>query len=151
MIATALFILFLGISFFITNSTGISSSQKIVPYWKIVLVAVVVGLLSGLLANGGGVLFGPLFIRFFKMPTKKALASSLLVSAGLAIPGTIAHWYLGHINWIIVLLLSIGSIPFSYFGAKVAIRTNNVRLEKIFGIMLILFGSFDLVYSIIQK
>ncbi len=150
MILTAIFVLSLGISFFITTSTELYSSDDIVPVWKIVTVALVVGLLSGILANSGGILFGPLFIRFLKMPVKKALACSLIVSAALAIPGTIAHWYLGHIDWVIVLLLSAGAIPFSYVGAKVAIRMNNVILEKIFAFMLVLFGAFDLFYSIIH-
>ncbi len=150
MILTAIFVLSLGVSFFITAPSETNTSEDIIPYWKIVIVALIVGLLSGLLANSGGVLFGPLFIRFLKMPTKKALACSLIVSAGLAVPGTIAHWYLGHIDWMIVLLLSIGAVPFSYLGAKVALKTNNAILEKIFGVMLVLFGSFDLFYSIIH-
>ena len=82
------------------------------------------------------------------MPTKQALASSLLVAAGLAIPGTIAHWYLGHINWQVVLLLSVSSIPFSYLGARVAIRLHNIVLERIFGMMLVVFGAFDLWFTI---
>jgi uncharacterized membrane protein YfcA len=150
MILTAIFVLSLGISFFITNTQKINTSNNVIPIWKIALVAIVVGLLSGLLANSGGVLFGPLFIRFLKMPTKKALACSLIVSAGLAVPGTIAHWYLGHIDWIIVLLLSVGAIPFSFIGAKIALRMNNVALEKIFAVMLVLFGTFDLFYSFVH-
>lgn len=150
MIMTAIFVLLLGVSFFITNPTNTNEAQQIIPSWKITIVALGVGVLSGLLANSGGVLFGPLFIRFLKMPTKKALACSLIVSAALAVPGTIAHWYLGHINWLIVLLLSISAIPFSYVGAKVAIRMNNQLLEKIFGLMLVFFGAFDLFYSIVH-
>ncbi len=148
MILTAVFVLVLGISFFfITSHPDFETINKI-PGWKIVTVAIVVGFLSGLLANSGGVLFGPLFIRFLKIPIKQALASSLMVAAGLAIPGTIAHWYLGHINWHVVLLLSVSSIPFSYFGARVALRLNNVLLERIFGIMLVVFGAADLWYNI---
>jgi uncharacterized membrane protein YfcA len=148
MILTAVFVLSLGISFLFIKSHPDFSTFTEIPRWKIATVAISVGFLSGLLANSGGVLFGPLFIRFFKMPTKQALASSLLVAAGLAIPGTIAHWYLGHIDWQIVLLLSVSSIPFSYIGARVAIRMNNVLLENIFGTMLVVFGAFDLWYSI---
>jgi uncharacterized protein len=150
MIITAIFVLSLGISFFITNPTDIAGPEEIIPAWKIAIVALGVGVLSGLLANSGGVLFGPLFIRFLKMPTKKALPTSLIISAALAIPGTIAHWYLGHIHWLVVLLLSISAIPFSYVGAKVAIKMNSLLLEKIFGLMLVFFGAFDLFYSIVH-
>ncbi len=150
MILTAIFVLSLGVSFFLITSPPEFEGLNKIPVWKIATVALSVGFLSGLLANSGGVLFGPLFIRFLKMPTKPALASSLLVAAGLAIPGTIAHWYLGHINWYVVLLLSISSIPFSYLGARVALRLKNVILERIFGIMLVVFGAFDLWYSIVH-
>jgi uncharacterized membrane protein YfcA len=81
------------------------------------------------------------------MPVKQAFATSLIVSAGLAIPGTIAHWQLGHINWIVVILLSASSVPFSYLGARLALSLKNVMLERIFAVMLILFGIFDLWYS----
>ena len=148
MILTALFVLGLGISFFIFNNDGQTRSSAGTPNWKISLVAISVGFLSGLLANSGGVLFGPLFIRFLKLPTKEALASSLLVAAGLAIPGTIAHWYLGHIDWQVVLFLSLSSIPFSYLGARVALQMQNVQLEKVFGIVLIGLGAFDLWYNL---
>lgn len=148
MILTAIFVLSLGISFFIFSSDTASPAITTISKWKISLVAFLVGFLSGLLANSGGVLFGPLFIRYLKMPVKQALATSLIVSAGLAIPGTIAHWYLGHIDWGIVLILSLSAIPFSYLGAKVALYLQSDLLEKIFGIMLIVFGAFDLWYTI---
>lgn len=148
MILTAIFVLSLGVSFFLVTHAPDFVSMNKIRFWKITTVALSVGFLSGLLANSGGVLFGPLFIRFLKMPTKQALASSLLVAAGLAIPGTIAHWYLGHINWQVVLLLSLSSIPFSYLGARVAIRLHNIVLERIFGMMLVVFGAFDLWFTI---
>ena len=150
MILTAIFVLSLGVSFFVFSSDKETNEEAIIPRWKITIVAVFVGFLSGLLANSGGVLFGPLFIRYLKMPTKRALATSLIVSAGLAIPGTIAHWYLGHIDWAIVIILSISAIPFSYMGAKAAIRLRSDLLEKIFGVMLIFFGAFDLWYTIFK-
>ncbi|MDQ2864248.1 MAG: sulfite exporter TauE/SafE family protein, partial [Bacteroidota bacterium] len=140
----------LGVSFFVFSTDKETNEEAIIPRWKITIVAVFVGFLSGLLANSGGVLFGPLFIRYLKMPTKRALATSLIVSAGLAIPGTIAHWYLGHIDWVIVIILSISAIPFSYMGARAAIRLRSDLLEKIFGVMLIFFGAFDLWYTLFK-
>lgn len=154
MLLTASFVLLLGVSFFVPQfqeKVPPEGAAVHPPLWKIILVAVGVGGLSGLLANSGGVLFGPLFIRFLKMPTKHALACSLIVSAGLAIPGTIVHWYLGHIDWGIVLLLSVASIPCSYLGARLALSLRSETLEKIFGIMLVLFGAYDLLFTLLGK
>ena len=152
MLLTAAFILLLGSSFFHFSSTKAkgdkNEAHRAIPMYKISLVALGVGFLSGLLANSGGALFGPLFMRYLKMPVKRALATSLIVAAGLAIPGTLAHWYLGHIDWMIVLLLSLSSIPFSYLGAKSAILLKSNRLEMIFGLTLISFGIFDIIYNL---
>ncbi len=149
---TAVFVCGLGLSFILprfstayTTKTRVETSHPV--FWKIATVAIIVGGLSGLLANGGGILFAPLFIRWLKLPTKQALASSLLLAGGLAIPGTIAHWILGHIDWWVVLILSIGSIPGAFVGAKSAIRLKSQSLELIFGIMLCIFGTYDLIYT----
>lgn len=151
MLLTAIFLLFLGASFFIRislfSSKKENTSESRIPAKKIISVALGVGFLSGLLANSGGALLGPLFIRYFKMPIKKALASSLIAAAGLAIPGTLAHWYFGHIDWMIVFILSGSSIPFSFLGAKSAIKLDNNLLEKAFGLILIAFGIFDVFYN----
>ncbi len=151
MFLTALFVCGLGISFVLPYFINYSK-DPVLPKtpkpntWKIIVIAIIVGGLSGLLANGGGVLFAPLFIRWLRLPTKQALASSMLIAGGLAIPGTVTHWILGHIDWWIVLWLSLGSIPSAYLGAKVAIRLKNETLELIFGLMLCVFGLYDVYF-----
>lgn len=114
---------------------------------KLTLIALGVGFLSGLLANTGGVFFAPLFIKWARMETKRALATSLIVSAVLAVPGTMVHAWLGHIDWALVLALSLGALPFSYLGARLAIRMHSVTLLRVYGITLTLFGIYDLLYT----
>jgi uncharacterized membrane protein YfcA len=114
---------------------------------RLVLIGLGVGFLSGLLANSGGILFAPLFIKWLRMDVKRALATSLLVAAVLAVPGTIAHVALGHVDWGLVLALSIGSTPSSYLGARLAIRLRTPTLVRIYGLALVLFGLYDLLYT----
>jgi uncharacterized membrane protein YfcA len=114
---------------------------------RLTIIAGGVGFLYGLLANTGGVLYAPLFIRWIRMETKRALATSLVISAVLAIPGTLAHARLGHIDWALVLALSVGTIPCSYLGARLAIRLHNLTLLRVYGIALTLFGIYDLLYT----
>lgn len=111
------------------------------------VTALGVGFLSGLLANTGGVLYAPLFIQWARMETKRALATSLVVSAILAVPGTLAHAALGHIDWMLVLALSIGSIPSAYAGARLALRLRNATLLRIYGVALTGFGIYDLLFT----
>ena len=116
------------------------------PFWilRLVLIASFVGFISGLLANGGGFLFAPSYSRFLRQPLKKSFACSLAVAAVLAVPGTIVHARLGHISWTLAGAIALGSVPFSYVGAKVAIRTKASKLERIYGLVLTMLGAYFL-------
>ena len=83
---------------------------------RLVAVAVTVGLLGGLLANAGGFLLVPLYLGVLRMPIKPALAASLAVASVLAIPGTLVHAALGHIDWTVTAVFAAASIPLSRLG-----------------------------------
>jgi len=107
----------------------------------------VVGFLSGLLANSGGFLLVPLYLVVIRLPIKEALASSLAVAAVLALPSTITHAALGHIDWALVAVFALASTPLSYVGARVALRTDSSRLERLYGLMLAVGGTFFLTFG----
>jgi uncharacterized membrane protein YfcA len=104
-------------------------------------VAVLVGLVSGLLANSGGFLLAPLFVTALRLPLKSAFASSLAVAAVLAVPGTVVHTVLGHIDWGLVAVFALTSVPLSYVGARVAIKANVAHLERGYGVVLVLLAT----------
>jgi len=153
LIVTGLLVLGFGLSFLLMPGernipktvTGEGSSNR-PSYWmlRLVLVATCVGLISGLLANSGGFLLAPSYARVLKLPVKKSFACSLAVSAALAIPGSIVHAYMGHVSWAVTGLIALGSVPFSYLGARVAIRTRPARLERWYGLALTALGIFFL-------
>ncbi|MGB6058032.1 MAG: sulfite exporter TauE/SafE family protein [Microthrixaceae bacterium] len=115
---------------------------------RLVGVAVTVGLLSGLLANTGGFLLAPLFVVVLRLSIKQSFATSLAVAAVLAIPGTVVHAALGHIDWQLVAVFGSTSIPLSYTGARVALRTNPVSLERVYGAGLAILGIAMLATSL---
>lgn len=108
--------------------------------FTVAVVATIVGLASGLLANSGGFLLAPLYLTVLRMPIKEAFATSLHVAAALAVPGTIVHWALGHIDWSLVAVFACASIPLSFLGGKVAVRTRPERLERVYGAVLTVLG-----------
>ncbi|HEY8199956.1 MAG TPA: sulfite exporter TauE/SafE family protein [Actinomycetota bacterium] len=107
---------------------------------RLAVVAVVVGLASGLLANSGGFLLAPLYLVVLRLPIRVAFACSLAVAAALAVPGTLVHWALGHIDWTVVAVFGATSIPLSYLGARVALRESSTQLERIYGGVLAVLG-----------
>lgn len=151
---TALVVVSLGIGILFHHEREAAPEQAAEPAsagrfarLKLTAIALGVGFLSGLLANTGGVFYAPLFIQWAHMETKRALATSLVVATVLAVPGTLVHAWLGHIDWPLVLALSAGALPFSYLGARLAIRMRSVILLRVYGITLTLFGIYDLLYT----
>ena len=150
---TGLLVLGFGVSFLVQRGHGPEAVEPAGPAafdalphrrLRLAVVAIGVGLVSGLLANSGGFLLAPSYARFLGRPIKTAFASSLVVSAFLAVPGSIVHWYLGHIAWREMLLLAAGSVPCSYLGARVALRVRSATLERWYGLALTALGLFFL-------
>lgn len=119
------------------------------PQRRTAAVAAVAGLAAGLLANSGGFLLAPLFITVLHLPVKPALGTSLAVAAALAVPASVVHLALGHLDWRVVAAFALGSIPLSGVGARLAVRLDAHRLERTYGAALLLFGSAFLVQAII--
>ena len=107
---------------------------------RLLLVGLIVGLAAGLLANSGGFLLAPLYLTVAGLQIKPALGASLAVSAVLAVPGTIVHMLLGHIDWAVTFTIALTSIPASRAGTRVALHTQSTRLERIYGTGLAALG-----------
>jgi uncharacterized membrane protein YfcA len=110
------------------------------PVWQIILLGGVVGLASGLLANGGGFLLVPAFVLWLGMSMQEAAGTSLVCVALLAVPGTVIHGWLGHIDARLALTLSAGVLPATYLGARWAVNVRSHRLLRAFGTFLVCFG-----------
>lgn len=108
-------------------------------------VGAVGGFFAGLLAVGGGIIYIPAILRFFRRPMKVAQATSLAMVTIIVIPGTIKHAMLGHIDWTLALVLVCGTIPGGYLGARLATKLRNRTLERIFGILTMAFGIYFLL------
>jgi uncharacterized membrane protein YfcA len=119
------------------------------PVLTVVALSVVVGVFSGLLANGGGFLLVPALVLLFGARLRQAAATSLPCIALLAIPGTITHASLGHIDGWLVLELAIGVIPMTYIGAFLSLRFQSVRMRRPFGAFLAVFGLYFFLHELL--
>ena len=112
---------------------------------RVVAVAVVTGVAAGLLANSGGFLLAPLFVALLGLRIKPAFGTSLAVASVLAVPGTFVHMALGHVDFAVVGAFALGSVPLAGIGARVALRTDPTRLERGYGVILVVLGTAFLV------
>jgi uncharacterized membrane protein YfcA len=146
MLFTAVILFFMGIDFFYNHVT-----EKIfcrgngcpsLPASFIIGVAAAIGLLSGVLANGGGIFFVPAYVVLFRMKIKEAIATSLLTVSVMSLPGILIHYQLGHIDPAISAAMGIGVVPMAYVGARMDIKTKSKTIRLLFGTLLVSFSIY---------
>ena len=109
--------------------------------WMILLVGLVVGMVSGVVGIGGGVLFVPALIWLLGMDQHKAQGTSL--AALLAPVGLFAfmeYYRKGNADLRVGMLLAAGFLVGGYFGAVGAQHIPEVWLRRIFAITLVGIG-----------
>ena len=79
----------------------------------------------------------PAFTTLIGMPLKRALGTSLVTISALVVPGTIVHAALGHIDWLIFLVLTAGVVPGAWVGAKIALGAKEGTLRVAVGAFLL--------------
>lgn len=148
MLSTAVFVFTVGLSFLFRKDVFKTEAEGKVNKFVLISLSGLIGLISGFLANGGGVMLVPFYVKALKMDIKSAFATSLFVIPFFAIPGTVVHFLLGHIDLKLLLVLVLTSIPFANFGAKLAVRLKNETLEIAYGIFLVVFSIFFFVREV---
>jgi uncharacterized membrane protein YfcA len=113
----------------------------------VLLASFAVGVLTGLLANGGGFLLVPLFVLAFGLTSKQATGTSMLAVGILTVPTTLTHWTLGHIEWRVAVIFAIGMLPGSLLGARLSVSLSTSSVRRSFGVVLVVFAGWFLVYQ----
>jgi uncharacterized membrane protein YfcA len=117
--------------------------------WRLAVIGVAAGLLSGFLGVGGGIVMVPAFTGWIGLPLKRAIATSLLCVGIIAIPGTIAHQILGNINWFYALPLVIAAVPGARIGAHFAIHATDrglrLTVASVLGVIAVVYGTVELL------
>lgn len=116
---------------------------------RLAAIGLLAGFYSGFLGLGGGFIVVPALARFCGFPIKRAVGTSLVTVAVLAIPGTIAHAYLGHIDWTLALLLAIGVVPGALVGAKLSAGASDRHIRLAFAGLLAVVGVWLAVSEIV--
>jgi len=117
---------------------------------KIILVALLAGVIAGLLAAlcgaGGGIVMVPAFTFLLGMEQKAAVTTSLVViviTASIASANNVIKSDL--IDWKIVAFTVVGSSVAAWFGSDFMKSLASSQLNKIFALVLIVFGLVMLV------
>ena len=107
------------------------------------LLALAVGGVLGLLGGGGSLLAVPIFVYVFHIPTKSAIAMSLVVVGMAALVGFVTHWRQGTVTLRIALKFGALAMIGAFAGARIA-RFVPARVQ------LSLFAAFALTAAVLM-
>jgi len=107
--------------------------------WLAVL-GLITGLYSGFLGLGGGFIVVPALIRWFGFDAKRAIGTSLVVVSVLAVPGSITHYLLGHVDLALAASMMVGVVPGALLGARVTAVANERTVKIAFALLLLVVG-----------
>ncbi|MFT4060543.1 MAG: sulfite exporter TauE/SafE family protein [Legionella sp.] len=145
----ALFLLFVAAKMFFDKE--VERPEKFPPNWMTFLISFLVGVNSGLLGIGGGILIVP-FSAYCGIPTRKIAAISNLSALSIAITGTVIFMITGfnetcniplttgYIYWPAVFLVGITSSIMAPIGTKLNYSLPVKQLKYSFMILLVIIG-----------
>jgi uncharacterized membrane protein YfcA len=105
-------------------------------YLLAVVLGVVAGVLSGLFGVGGGILFVPI-LTWLGLSQLHAEASSLLAIIPTVLVGVWRQQKYGNVRWRSALILGVSSIAATVGGAQVALSLPESTLRRLFAVLLI--------------
>ena len=87
------------------------------PIWALVAIGLLSGFLSGMFGIGGGIVIVPLLVMLAKFPRKLAAGTSLGAIVPAALVGVASYAAVGNVDWIVALILVVGSVIGAQVGA----------------------------------
>lgn len=110
-----------------------------------------VGFIIGMTGVGGGSLMTPILVLGFGIKPVIAVGTDLLYASITKSAGVFAHQKHGNIQWKIVFLLSMGSVPASFLSIFLIkyMKINHINYEQLITLVLggaLIFTSFFLLF-----
>ena len=108
----------------------------------IYIIGLLMGVLSGL-ALGGGTLLVPALVILMSTPQHTAQGICLAAFIPTAIVAVATHLKQRNVKLKLTLYLSIGALLGAFLGATLANHVDAPLLRKIFGVFLVLMGTYE--------
>ena len=104
------------------------------------MIALVAGVLAGLVGIGGGIILVPLLVFRLNMLQRKAQGTSLVIVFFSAIVGTIIYYLNSSVDLNAALILSLGVAASIPFGVNLCCKLSDHNLKRYFGALLIIIS-----------
>lgn len=126
------------------KSSGTESKET--PHrapWLLPVVAIAVGLLTGLFGVGGGFLIVPALVLVFGLPFGLATGTSLVVVALNSVTALLFKWDTwASVDWAVPLLVVVGGLIGSVLASRWHTGVPRRLLERAFAVLLVLLAAW---------
>ncbi|MEP6779388.1 MAG: sulfite exporter TauE/SafE family protein [Gemmatimonadaceae bacterium] len=129
------------------KESAVDGTNKPIPYAKLVPIALVVGVITGVVGIGGGFLILPTLVILCQLPMRLAVGTSLLVIAMNATSGAAGYAGQVPVDWPAVALFSVFAVAGSLTASQISSRIPQAGLKKAFGVLLIALAVVILVQN----
>jgi uncharacterized membrane protein YfcA len=95
-----------------------------------------VGLLGGMVGQGGSFILIPLMTSFVQVPTRIAIGSNLAIVLLASLAGFLGKAVSGQIEWLLTIPILIATIPATLLGSLASRRVSFVYLKRILAVFI---------------
>lgn len=150
MIVFAIVMIFASVRMIKPLSEIVSSDKDKLNYYKIGILGVLIGLVSGFVGAGGGFLIVPTLLFFAKTPMKMAVGTSLLIVSSQSLIGFLGD-IMGNqtIDWNLLQLFTMASIIGIFIGNRISKKVEDKKLKTGFGWFVLAMGIYIIIKELV--
>lgn len=120
-------------------------SKSPVRIYFVILLAIMVGFLTGFVGAGGGFIIVPVLLFFLRVPVKKSIGTSLCIIALNSLVGFTGNFGHFNINWNLLLTASAICIAGILLGNMISVKISAHKLKPAFGWFTLIVGIFVMI------
>lgn len=107
-----------------------------------IAVGAILGVLVSISSVGAGAIgVTALILLYPELPMRQIVGSDIAHAVPLTLAGGIGHWFLGSIDWHILLSLLVGSLPGIAVGGHISVRVSDRTLRLLLATVLVLVAA----------
>lgn len=110
--------------------------RLVFSHWRALVVAVSVGVLGGLVGQGGSFMLIPLMIYFIRIPSRIAIGSNLAIVILSSAAGFVGKAITGQIEWLLTVPIVLAVIPAAQVGSYVSRDTPILLLRRLLALLI---------------
>jgi uncharacterized membrane protein YfcA len=124
----------------VDTNKGLHLANRFLETLLLLTIGFGIGIISGLVGAGGGVMVLLTIIFILHYPMHQAVGTSTVIMAITALSSMVGYARQGNVDWRLGIIISIGAVIAGTVGARFANTINEAKLNRIVAWIFILLG-----------